>query len=261
LAIHEVSDYCDSGKTDSIMRAYVFVDAENHFLRSCAAAEELVGSKRAAQAFATAKTHVPEIRGFPNAINGRQFGWNPDLQLFWDCYVLSGGGILTGLDVTITRAVFACSCSGDEDKMHEVRTELRRIGFEPIVVHEPKALKRRRGDTLQQRGLLDKPKGCDIEIATRMVADAAADLYDYCFLFTSDADFMPAIKAVRAMGKIVWVFGYASVLPKRSPYLYVPDRFVDLGVKLQSEWQSRKRAITAALVALGESAPLPPGDS
>lgn len=243
------------------MRAYVFVDAENHFLRSCAVAEQLAGSKKAAQAFARAKTQVPGIRGFPDAINGGQFGWNPDFQLFWDCYVLSRGGILTGIDVTITRAVFACSCSGDEDKMHEVRTELRRIGFEPIVVHEPKQLKRRRGDALQQRGLLDKPKGCDIEIATRVVADAAADLYDYCFLFTSDADFMPAIKAVRAMGKIVWVFGYASVLPKRSPYLYVPDRFIDLGVKLRTAWQSNNRAMTDALAALGESVPLQPRDA
>ncbi len=234
------------------MRAYVFVDAENHFLRSCAAAEEVVKSKRAAEAFAKAKTCVPGIRGFPHAINGQRFGWNPDFQLFWDCYVLSRGGILTGLDVDITRAVFACSCSGDEDKIHEIRTELRRIGFEPIVLHERRDLRRRRDHAQEQRRLLDKPKGCDIEVATRMVADAAANLYDYCFLFTSDEDFMPAIKAVRAMGKIVWVFGYASVLPKRSPYLYVPDRFIDLSLELRREWHNNRRAIDEALAALGE---------
>ncbi len=65
---------------------------------------------------------------------------------------------------------------------------------------------------------MEKPKGCDIALATRMVADAAAGLYDCCLLFTSDADFLPAIEAVRGMGKIVWVFGLASALPDLSPY-------------------------------------------
>ena len=66
-----------------------------------------------------------------------------------------------------------------------------------------------------------------------MVADAAADLYDACCLFTSDIDFLPAVKAGRHMGKHVWVYGYKDVLKDgdRSPYLHVPDLFVDLNVR------------------------------
>lgn len=88
-----------------------------------------------------------------------------------------------------------------------------------------------------------------------MVADAAANLYDCCLLFTSDADFLPAIEAIRRMGKTVWVFGYKSALPKRSPYLYVPDRFVDLRENLRVAWHNSYRAIKLALESLGETGP------
>ena len=90
-----------------------------------------------------------------------------------------------------------------------------------------------RDSRLANEGIIDKAKGCDIALATRMVSDAAADLYDACCLFTSDADYLPAVEAVRALGKVVWVFGYEDVLPVRSPYLYVPDRFVDLTLRFK----------------------------
>lgn len=51
-------------------------------------------------------------------------------------------------------------------------------------------------------------------------------------MFTSDAGFLPANEAVRRMGKVVWVYGFASAQAKSSPYLYVPDQFVDLGEHL-----------------------------
>jgi hypothetical protein len=44
-----------------LMRAYVFVDAENHFLRSEAAAEDIVGSSRAAEAFSIGARTVSGI--------------------------------------------------------------------------------------------------------------------------------------------------------------------------------------------------------
>jgi uncharacterized LabA/DUF88 family protein len=235
------------------MKTYLFVDAENHFLRSTAVAEEIIGSPKAARAMSKAKTRVPPIHGFPEHIDGERFGWNPELQLFWDCELLSRGGLLTDLGASIARAIYACSCAGDENKAHEMRVQLRDYGFEPIVVRELKNLKQQRITTREQYGLIEKPKGCDIAIATRMVADAAADLYDCCFLFTSDADFLPAIEAVRRMGKIVWVFGFASALPERSPYLYVPDRFVDLRGHLESAWRSNHIQITEALRLLGET--------
>lgn len=231
------------------MRTYVFVDAENHFLRSSAVMKRL-GGERAAEALSLARLLVPGITGFPRAIEGHRFGWNLELQLFWDCHLLSGGGALGQLVAHVDRAVYACSCAGDESKAHEMRVKLRSYEFEPIVVTERKDLKRQRESSRERHGLIEKPKGCDIALVTRMVADAAADLYDTCLLFTSDADFLPAIEAVRRMGKVVCVFGYKSALPARSPYLYVPDRFVDLESRLESVWHNERAPINHALASL-----------
>lgn len=237
------------------MRCYVFVDAENHFIRSNAAAEDIIGSSRAAEALSKAKLLIPGISGFPNHIEGDRFGWNRELQLFWDCELLSRTGIVTLYGAHISRAVWVGSCSGDEDKAHSMRVQLRKYDFEPIVVRELKDKRGQREVTLKQQGLIEKAKGCDIEVVTRMVSDAAANLYDCCFLFTSDADFLPAIEAVRRMGKIVWVFGYQSALPNRSSFLHVPDRFIDLGELLANTWVNNETKITNALKALGETGP------
>lgn len=231
------------------MRTYVFVDAENHFLRSIAVMKRL-GGEHAAKALSLAQLLVPGITGFPRAIESHRFGWNPELQLFWDCHLLSAGGALGQLVARVDRAVYACSCAGDESKAHEMRVKLRSYEFEPIVVTERKNLRKRRESSRERHGLIEKPKGCDIALVTRMVADAAADLYDTCLLFTSDADFLPAIEAVRRMGKVVCVFGYGSALPKQSPYLYMPDRFVDLEPYLEGVWRNEQAPIRRVLTSL-----------
>lgn len=237
------------------MKAYLFVDAENHFLRSTAAAEEVIGSPKAARALSIAKTGIFSIKGIPDKIKGERFGWDSDLQLFWDCELLSpDSGRLPQLGAYVERAVYACSCAGDDDKVYETRVKLRGYGFDPIVVKERKVLKNQRETSLNEQKVHDKPKGCDIAIATRMVADAAADLYDCCLLFTSDADFLPAVEAIRRMGKIVWVFGYSVALQNSSPYLYVPDRFVDLREELMVVWNNNGNAIKEALKTISESA-------
>jgi hypothetical protein len=107
------------------MKTYLFVDAENHFLRATAVAEEIIGSPKAVQAMSKAKTRVSMIRGFPDQIDAERFGWNPELQLFWDCELLSHGGLLTDLGAIIARAIYACSCTGDNTKAHEMRVQLR----------------------------------------------------------------------------------------------------------------------------------------
>ena len=108
------------------MRAYVFVDAENHFIRSMAAAEDVIGSPRAAEALSKAKPHTSTLIGFPHTIDGNRFGWNHKLQLFWDCQILSRSGFLAQLGVQIiSRAIYSCSCTGDDDKAHEMCVKLR----------------------------------------------------------------------------------------------------------------------------------------
>lgn len=230
----------------------MFVDAENHFLRGVRAAEEVIGSEFAPQALAKAIRRIPGIEGFPPDIEGMQFGWDPEIQLFWDCRVLSTGGLLSDNPVRVHRAIYACSCTGDDNKAHQMRVRLRNYGFEPIVVKELKSHRTQRENSLQNQLLIDKPKGCDIAIASRMVSDAAADLYDYCFLFTSDADFLPAIEAVRRLGKTVWVFGFVDALQENSPFLYVPDKFVDLTKHIELVWKNHGEEVGYALGVLEE---------
>jgi uncharacterized LabA/DUF88 family protein len=130
------------------------------------------------------------------------------------------------------------------------------MGFEPIVIDEPKQLRSQREASREKLALIEKPKGCDIAIATRMVADAAAGLYDACFLFTSDADFLPAVEAVRRMGKVVGVFGVESALGKNSAYLHVPDFFFDLEDHLRHVWHNGYGQIKRTLESMGETGPL-----
>ena len=236
-----------------LKQAYVFVDAENHFFRSDAAAQDIIGSPRAAEAISLGAKRVPAISGFPHAVDGKRFGWNPGLQLFWDCQLLSLSGTLTPLNAHVQRAIYACSCTGDENKAHSMRVTLRKYEFEPLVIRELKNQQKQRDSKRKQHGLIEKPKGCDIALATRMVADAAANLYDCCFLFTSDADFLPAVEAVRRMGKIVWVFGYADALAERSPYLFTPDKFFDLGQRLKTDWNNNQNHIKQALQTLEQT--------
>jgi uncharacterized LabA/DUF88 family protein len=82
--------------------------------------------------------------------------------------------------------------------------------------------------------LIIKPKGLDIALAVRMLEDAHRNLYQRCFLVTSDADYLPLIKAVRQLGKQVYVLAYGEDITKwRSEFEYVPDAYVDLGEKLK----------------------------
>ena len=51
-----------------------------------------------------------------------------------------------------------------------------------------------------------------------------------CFLVASDADYLPLIKAVRQLGKQVYVLAYGEYLTQdRAEFEYVLDRYVDLG--------------------------------
>ena len=49
------------------------------------------------------------------------------------------------------------------------------------------------------------------------------------------------------MGKNVRVFGYKNGLRGRSPYLFAPDRFIDLERHLQIVWHNNKGKIVESL--------------
>lgn len=245
------------------MRAYIFVDAENHFLRSVKVAERVIGSPDAAKALGIAKLTRRKV-GFPRTGGPFKFLYDQDLHFFWDKDVCDESGVPSHIkpSVILARAIHVCPSLPDDPTVHRTRETLRQYGFERVVILEQKKLRKQRENLLNQDKILDKAKGCDIALATRMVADTAADLYDYCFLFTSDADFLPAVEAVRRMGKNVWVFGYKTELAERSPYLHVPDRFIDLETGINQAWGHEPDAIIKALQILEKSRNTPqPDDS
>jgi uncharacterized LabA/DUF88 family protein len=73
-----------------------------------------------------------------------------------------------------------------------------------------------------------------------MLEDAYHNNYVACFLLTSDVDYLPVIQAVRRMGKQVYVLGYRGGIGVRSPFEYVPDRFVDIGEGFMKTYYVRK---------------------
>lgn len=235
------------------MRTYVFIDAENHFHRTCDAAEQIFGSPKAAEAIANARMQVGNSNQcVPPRTNTDRFVFNRSVQLFWDYLALLDINPYPFSNSNFALAVYACSCSGSEEVAFDARVQLRQLGFDPIVVHELKSHQKQRIALREGERLIDKAKGCDIAVATRIVADAAAGLYERCILFTSDADYLPAIEAVRRMGKVVWVYGFKDVLPKHSPYLHVPDKFHDLNADLVRLWDNNnfRVAIQSAIGSL-----------
>lgn len=213
-----------SANTDEtvVMRTYVYVDGENHFRRSQERAEVVFGHPRSLEALSAANF---TSHGFPRRSDDapRRSILDEESLFFWDC------GCLNSVVNEVQRAVCFTSCCS-ESRASQIKRRLRKWEFEAEVVVELKQDFRRRRKLRDSLKMIDKPKGCDIAMTTRMVADAAADLYDACCLFTSDADFLPAIQAIRNMGKRVVVLGYAACLKddESSPYLYTPDQFIDL---------------------------------
>ncbi len=181
---------------------------------------------------------------------------DPLAHVFWDVeWVHRISYVIPNMH--IGRAVHVGSFAGDLKGINDVAVKVRQYGFEPTIVLELKDRQKQRAQLLYESQIMDKPKGCDIALATRMISDAAADLFDFCALFTSDADFLPAVEAVRSMGKSVFVFGYRRCLMKQSKYLYVPDGFFDLEEHLRSAWRENYNAIVSELRNMGLPEPFP----
>ncbi len=53
--------------------------------------------------------------------------------------------------------------------------------------------------------------------------------YDACVLATSDIDFLPAIDAVRQMGKNVYVIAFEEGITKDSKFFYMVEKLALIG--------------------------------
>jgi uncharacterized LabA/DUF88 family protein len=214
--------------------ANIYVDGESHFIRSEQCFQKLYGDQ-----FYLESAEYP-----PPRFAGRSYpdGHPPILlidrqsKFFWDKYYvafLQDEPLLLSIP-DVNKAFYFSSACGDENQLHTIKARIRREWFEPEIVHEPRQLAKQREAQRQAHQVIYKPKGVDIRMATRLLQDAYRQVYDECFLFTSDADFLPVIDAVQQLGKKVYVCGYRQGIGERSPLEYCPDRFIDLTERVRA---------------------------
>ncbi len=119
-------------------RGYIFVDGENHFIRSTRFLERLHGSPLAAQAVAQAITnHTVTTDMVPSSCSPPvRFLYDESTQVFWDRQFLRI--VRNDFFSEILRAVYVTAIQGGTDVEHDANEQLRRFGFEPIVIKEKK---------------------------------------------------------------------------------------------------------------------------
>lgn len=87
---------------------------------------------------------------------------------------------------------------------------------------------------LEKRGTTVVEKGIDVRISIDMLQQAYANVYDTAVLVSGDADYVPAVEAVKGSGKHVEL----AALPKgrANQLVQVADLVVDLEAIIPSCW-------------------------
>jgi uncharacterized LabA/DUF88 family protein len=202
---------------------YLYVDGESHYLMADKCWKKIFGDTADLKSLGYSES----ASGLSHRIaiyQPAKFLWDPSLpgKIFRSEYNVDYSRL-------ITRQVYFTTFTGTPEGLQDARVAIRKAAFEPEIVHELKDLCDQRKNRLKQDGLLIKAKGVDISLAVRMLDDAYHNNFDWCVLATSDIDYLPAIKAVRRMGKHVYVIGHGEAIAKDSPFLYLPEIFLDVG--------------------------------
>jgi len=213
------------------MRVSAYIDGENHYLRSREACKLIHGDMITPQN-AREASRVSGASAFPDEV-APILEAREDLFYFWDKHVFDHihrkyRRRISGTTYSVSEGVYATSVVGDIDKTHKARVWIRSRGFDALIRHEPA---KTRDSRLAQGG---KPKTVDVALAVRILEDAYQGVYDACYVFTSDVDFIPAIEAVRRLGKQVYVCGYKNGIGKRSELEFIPTEFVDLTERVRT---------------------------
>lgn len=187
---------------------YIYVDGESHYIRNDTVSKTVYG------------VGLPKLQR--KGIDMYKLLVEERCHFFWDT---QGSANIRHI---CPRMTYFTSFAGGDDDLHQMRLLIRSHGFDPYIVKERKINKTQRENDLTNLGIVEKPKGVDIELATRMLEDAVLRNFDEAHLYTSDSDFIPVIKAVRRMGKRVIVYGFKNGLQANSELEYVPDEFKDL---------------------------------
>lgn len=204
--------------------AYLYVDGESHYIM----AEKVLKKVHGERATLDGVVRNPNL---PASDQG--FWHDRDSKFFWDNHATSAANISFQ---HVDRAMYFTAFTGRPENLHNARVTIREAGFEPQVLPELKDLSKQRANRFVTDGVVIKPKGLDIALGVRMLEDAFYGNFQVCLLFTSDIDYLPAIHAVRRMGKTVLVFGFYDAIARDSPFLFVPEKFIDLGSYMQKAY-------------------------
>jgi len=198
-------------------RTFVYIDGESHFIRSQNAWRQLHGDNAS----------LEHLRCNAKTDNGLVL---VDLKakIFWTRQMCPEAH----------RSYYFTSLSGDTTALFDVQVALRNFDLDPMVLPEHGQRAKQRQNQLTSHGIIEKAKCVDIELAVRMLEDSL-NAYDSCHLYSSDVDFLPVIKAVRARGRSVYVHGYRDGLSDQSPLLHACDVFHDLGPVLRDAYVYR----------------------
>lgn len=214
------------------MRTAVYVDGENHFLRTREACRRVLGDALELEQVEKER-RVVGAPAYPDE-DKPIVEANREVFFFWDKHAFdylakTYRHAIASYARSVTFGVYATSITGDADKAHEARVWIRDRGFDPVVHHEPSANRKNRGDDGRW-----KAKTVDVALAVRVLEDAYHEVYEACYLFTSDLDFIPVIQAVKRLGKQVVVCGYQHAIGRRSELEFVPDGFADLTGRVEA---------------------------
>lgn len=212
---------------------YVYVDGENHYHRTEQAVQKAFGRPDITLSDIQFKNGIGPYPQYPDDRPPRAFRVIPECRFFWDvCCVYRLAHVYphtSDAKRMIQRAIYFTSSARDDEQVHEYRRQVRENGFEPRIIRENKKKRQQRENRTGDTGLLDKAKGVDIDMATRIASDAFQGNFNRCAIFTSDNDFIPIIRLIRQLGKNVIVCGFADFVGPKSRLIYEPDGFVDLG--------------------------------
>lgn len=197
-------------------RLYVYVDGESHYIRSQEAWKRIYGEEatldclRCASDAGDALVLVDE-----------------KAKLFWTRRMLPGA----------YRAYYFTAAVGGSDIQYDLQRKMKDFDLEATIIQEKADQAARRKQTLDGQRLIEKAKGVDIALTVRMMEDAQQGAFDECHLFSSDLDYLPLIKSVRAKGKKVFLHGFDVGLGKDSPLLCEVDSFTEMEEVLRKEYQ------------------------
>lgn len=121
------------------------------------------------------------------------------------------------------RAHYYTSVRGDTNRIDKERWRLRGLGFQPSV------FKRDANQT--------KAKGVDIQLTTDLLGHAFRDNYDVAVLFAGDSDYLPLVREVQRLGKLVYLVFFAGDGSGLSDELRLEcDQFIELNGHFHSQW-------------------------